>query len=569
MTTPSGSSPSPAVGRLLVSVKQLIDAGRFAEAIAPMSEVAEMQPGNALVQTDLGRLYLEAGQPGGALDPLRRALELEPRNGIAQYRLGVALQALNDTDGAIDAFERAVALLPSHSDAHYRLGLMYESLARMGEALASYRTAALTSEDKVARKFIQARVYCLDGREGEAEGLLRRVVELRPDMAMAQTLLGEILAASGRFDEAAACYETAIAASPSSGIGYYNLVRCRKITASDDRLLQRMDAALQLEGMNDYNLSNLQLARGKAFDDLGQYDKAMEAWDAAYAARSRMVPFSADIFDKLIDSLIGMYSVEKLAEFAPLGSEDRTPVLIVGMPRSGTTLCEQIISSHPRAVGVGELGFWDQRSQIAFELGEPASERDFIADCASAFLEMLRTLPRVSASFERVADKNPFNYLSIGLIHLAFPHAPIIHCRRSPVDTALSIHQIHFATWTAMPTGGEDLVRYYRAYERLMAHWRSVLPPGRMLEVDYETLTASPEQEIRRIVGYVGLDWDDACLRPQDNTRIVRTPSRWQVRQPINTSSVGRWRRYEPWLGPLASLIGNGASRPNAASASD
>jgi tetratricopeptide (TPR) repeat protein len=555
MTTPSGFSASSRTERLLATAKQLIDAQRFAEAIAPMSEAATLQPDNARLLTDLGRLYLETGQPAGAVAPLRRALTLDPRSGIAHYRLGMALQSLNDSDGAIAAFEQAVALLPPLADAHYRLGLLYESEARPQEALISYRAAARTSEDKVARKFIQARVYCIEGREEEAEVLLRRVIEIRPEMSPAQTLLGEILAASGRFDEAALCYEAALAASPGLGSGYYNLVRCRKITAGDDDLLRRMDAALQLDGLNDYNRSNLQLARGKAFDDLGQYDKAMEALDAASAARARIVPFRSDIFDGLVDSLIGLYTAEKLAEFALNGSADRTPVLILGMPRSGTTLCEQILSSHPRVTGVGELSFWDQRSQAAFELRDAVFDAGFISGCASAYLETLRSLPRVSAASERVVDKNPFNFLSIGLIHLAFPQAAIIHCRRSPIDTALSIHQTHFATWTAMPTGGEDLVRYYRAYERLMAHWRAALPPGRMLEVDYERVTASPEQEIRRIIDYVGLEWDDACLRPEDNTRIVRTPSRWQVRQPINTKSVDRWRRYKPWLGPLAALV--------------
>jgi len=520
-----------------------------------MSEAAALMPDDARLQTDLGRLYLETGQPAGALAPLRRAVTLDPRSGIAHYRLGMTLQALNDSKGAIAAFEQAVALLPPLADAHYRLGLLYESEARPQEALESYRAAARTSEDKVARKFIQARVNCMEGREEEAEALLRRVVEIRPEMSPAQTLLGEILAASGRFDEAAACYEAALAASPGAGSSYYNLVRCRKITAGDDDLLRRMDAALRLDGLNDYNRSNLQLARGKAFDDLGQYDKAMEAWDAASEARARIVPFRSDIFDALVDTLAGIYTAEKLAEFASRGSEDRTPVLILGMPRSGTTLCEQILSSHPRVAGAGELSFWDQRSQAAFELRDAVFDGSFIAGCASAYMKILRTLPRVSATAERVVDKNPFNFLSIGLIHLAFPRAAIIHCRRNPIDVALSIHQTHFATWTAMPTGGEDLVRYYRAYERLMAHWRAVLPPGRMLEVDYESVTASPDPEIRRIIDYVGLEWDDACLRPEDNTRIVRTPSRWQVRQPINTKSVNRWRRYSPWLGPLAALV--------------
>jgi hypothetical protein len=318
-------------------------------------------------------------------------------------------------------------------------------------------------------------------------------------------------------------------------------------------LLRRIEAVLQRDGLNDYQRSNLQLARGKVFDDLAHYEKAMEAWDAASQARARIVPFNADVFDGLIELLIGMYTPETFARLASSGNHDRTPAFILGMPRSGTTLCEQVLASHPKVTGAGELSFWDGASQAAFERRETGIDGSFIDECATQYLKVLR---RISATSERVSDKNPLNFLAVGLIHAVFPQAAIIHCRRNVLDTALSIHQTHFATWTAMPTGGEDLVRYFRSYERLMAYWRAVLPPGRMLEVDYERLTSSPEDEIRRIVEYVGLEWDDACLRPQDNPRVVRTPSRWQVRQPINTKSVERWRRYEPWLGPLAALAG-------------
>ena len=154
----------------------------------------------------------------------------------------------------------------------------------------------------------------------------------------------------------------------------------------------------------------------------------------------------------------------------------------------------------------------------------------------------------------RIVDKTPLNFLWIGLIHIIFPRAAIIHCRRRPIDTAISIHQTGFSPRQRFPTGGEDLVGYYRQYQRLMAHWRAVLPPGRMLEIDYEVLTASPETEIRRIVAHAGLEWNDACLRPQDSARTVRTPSRWQVRQPINAAPADRWLRYEPCRGRLKVL---------------
>jgi hypothetical protein len=154
-----------------------------------------------------------------------------------------------------------------------------------------------------------------------------------------------------------------------------------------------------------------------------------------------------------------------------------------------------------------------------------------------------------------VTDKMPFNFLWAGLIHLVFPRAVIIHCRRAAVDTALSIHQTHFHPGLAFPTGGSELVAYFRDYQRLIAHWRRVLPEDRFIEVDYQELTSAPEPVIRRIVAACGLAWYDGCLRPESNPRAVRTPSKWQTRQPIYRTSVARWRRYEPWLGPLRALV--------------
>jgi hypothetical protein len=200
--------------------------------------------------------------------------------------------------------------------------------------------------------------------------------------------------------------------------------------------------------------------------------------------------------------------------------------------------------------GAGELQFWNRRGGLmeaaAMNVGD-----EFFVQAAGDFLRHLRER---AADAARITDKNPFNFQRAGLIHLVFPRATRIHCRRSPIDTALSIHQTFFSSRLEMPTGGGELVRCYRAYERLMDHWWRVLPPDRFFEVDYEDLTATLEETSRRMIAHVGLEWDDRCLQPEMNTRRVKTASRWQVRQPIYRSSVDRWRKYEPYLGALADL---------------
>jgi hypothetical protein len=246
---------------------------------------------------------------------------------------------------------------------------------------------------------------------------------------------------------------------------------------------------------------------------------------------------------------------EWIARAPELGSGDATPVLIIGMPRSGTTLLEQIVSMHPDVGAGGELNFWNERGAEWHSSGAAGEEKPFLAKAAADYVGVLRAIePRAP----RVTDKMPFNFLWAGLIHVAFPRAIIIHCRRAAVDTALSIHQTFFHPGLAFPTGGSELVAYFRSYRRLTDHWRRVLPPDRYIDVDYEELTRAPEPVIRRIIAACGLPWHDACLRPESNPRAVNTPSKWQTRQPIYRTSVARWRRYEPWLGDLHALIEDG-----------
>jgi hypothetical protein len=328
-----------------------------------------------------------------------------------------------------------------------------------------------------------------------------------------------------------------------------------------------MQAALATPALEAGQRLRLHLAIGKAAEDLGDYALAMQHFDAADAVRQGSASFDSAAFSIEIDRLIARCTPEWIARAPELGSHDATPVLIIGMPRSGTTLVEQIVSMHPE-VGAGEeLQFWNQhgaewqrsgaaRNETPFVFTENMPTEnlvsEFLAKAATDYLGVLRAIAPTAA---RVTDKMPFNFLWAGLIHVAFPRATIIHCRRAAVDTALSIHQTHFRPGVAFPTGGAELVAYFRSYQRLIDHWRSVLPADRFIEVDYEDLTRAPEPVIRRIIAACGLAWHDACLRPEDNPRAVKTPSKWQTRQPIYRTSVARWRRYEPWLGPLRALV--------------
>jgi tetratricopeptide (TPR) repeat protein len=533
-------------------------AGRPADAIAPLRDAALLQPSNPIIQHDLGLAFLEVGRVPDAIAALQRAVASNPRYADAYFRLGIALEKLGNTGGAIAAYDRATELQPSLTEAWFRAGALVYTLGHRDEAIACFRRAAATGGKTSFGRLGKARALLTEDRNQEAEQVLRHTLALDPGNAMAHDLLGILLSEFGRFDEARECFQRAIAIAPLLAGSYYDLVRCRRVTSDDDGLPQRMQAALVTPGLEAAQRLRLHLAIGKAADDLGDYALAMQHFDAADDVRRSATPFDSTAFSIEIDRLIARCTPEWIARASELGSGDATPVMIIGMPRSGTTLVEQIISMHPDVGAGGELNFWNERGAAWHRSRAAGNEKAFLAKAAADYLRVLRAIaPRAA----RVTDKMPFNFLWAGLIHAAFPRAIIIHCRRAAVDTALSIHQTHFHPGLAFPTGGAELVAYFRSYQRLIDHWRSVLPVDRFIEVDYEELTRAPELVIRQIIAACCLAWHDACLRPESNPRAVKTPSKWQTRQPIYRSSVARWRRYEPWLGPLRALIDDGSAR--------
>jgi Flp pilus assembly protein TadD len=550
--SPNSVTPQQ-VAPLLALASKLLKAGQPADAIVPLRDAARLQPFDPIVQHDLGLACLEVDRVSDAVTALQLAIASNPRYTDAYFRLGIALEKLGDIGGAIVAYDRATKLLPSLTEAWFRAGALVYTLGHRDEAIGCFRRAAATGGKSSFGRLGMARALLTEDRNQEAEQVLRRTTAVDPKNAMAHDLLGNLLTEYGRFDEARECFERAVTIAPLLAGSYYELVRCRPVTSDDDGLLQRMEAALATTGLEAAQRLRLHLAIGKAADDLGDYALAMQHFDAADAVRRVSVPFDPAAFSVEIDRLIARFTPELIARAQELGSSDATPVLIVGMPRSGTTLVEQIVSIHPEAGAGSELHFWNQRGAMWHSSGTMEIEKPFMAQAAADYLGVLRAISPKA----RVTDKMPFNFLWAGLIYMAFPRATIIHCRRNAIDTALSIHQTHFHPSLAFPTGGAELVQYFRGYQRVVDHWRSVLPADRFIEIDYEELTRQPEPLIRRIIGACGLPWHDACLHPESNRRAVNTPSKWQARQPIFRSSVGRWRRYEPWLGPLRPLADN------------
>ena len=559
MSPSSGIPSGDPVTALLERAIGALRAGRPQDAIPALREAARLRPQAAAIHHDLGLACLETGEVAESVAALRRAVACDPRSAEAHFHLGQGLERLGDVGAALAAYHQATELKPALTEGWYRAGALVHTLGHRDEAVACFERAAQSGPKTRYGRLGAARAHLTAGRQREGERALRACIAADPDNPLAHDLLGNLLAEAGQFEEASAAFARAIALAPVLAGSYYDLVRCRRIQPGDATLIAQIEAALATPGLDLEPRLRVHLALGKAADDLGDYERAMRHFDAADALRPGTLTFPAEQFDREVTALIARMTPELVASAGRLGHPDPTPVLIIGMPRSGTTLVEQIISCHPEVRAGGELNYWPGCGARWHQVGAAGNERPFLAEAAAGYLKVLRSIgPRVS----RVTDKNPFNFLWAGLVHLALPRATIIHCRRSAIDTALSIHQTLFHPGLAFPTGGEKLVAYFHSYQRLVAHWRSVLPAARFIEVDYEALTGDPEPVIRGLIAGCGLSWHDACLHPDRNPGAVRTASRWQARQPIYRGSVGRWRRYAPYLGALRPLVGGEPEDP-------
>jgi tetratricopeptide (TPR) repeat protein len=564
--------------------------GRIEEAVRLLERAHLSAPSSFEVNLHLAKGYRLAGQSGNALRSGRRAVELNPAEPRARNELGRSYMEANRPADAEPEFREAVRLHPSAIEIRLNLYGCLQRLGNAAEAIEMLQRILQESQWSIARLLqlaaelsgdgdhdgaaecarqalrltpacVEARVMgglalVMANRGAEAEPMLRDAMAMNSPDAQVTATLGTAMLALGYSDEADDCFRRSIAIDAVQGLAYFGLFSTRRIKTDDARLVSAAAVQLGSTKINDKQRIYLHYGLGKAKEDLGDFESAMAHFDQANEIEDRATrrgrKLSRSAYSGAIDATIELFSRELIEASGALGAPSEMPILIVGMPRSGTSLAEQILSSHPRIGGVGEQSYWRFNWRDGVDGDFTAIRENRLASLAQRYVSRLE---RLSPGRLRVVDKLPTNYLWLGLIHLAIPQAQIIHTRRRPIDTCLSIYG------TLMPGGGEfihsreDLVFLYGQYERIMDHWRHVLPAERFLEIDYEEMVSRSEAVSRRMVDFVGLEWDEACLQPESNTRVVTTASLWQVRQPIYTTSIEKWKNYEPWLGALRELL--------------
>ncbi len=398
------------------------------------------------------------------------------------------------------------------------------------------------------------------GRAEEALAAAREALALDPESANACSVIGMALLDQGRIEEAQEMLRRALELNPADVNTWFQQAGARRFGEDDLEQIRQLEALIEAGGHPDEQRSYLHFAVAKMYNDCRRYDDAFRHYQAGNELAQRTHPHGHDEAEAYCARSEQVFDGAYFERVSGLGVDTPRPLFIVGMPRSGTTLVEQILASHPRVAGGGELDAIPRVvRRLAAELAPPpypACLEGIGADrIQRAAAEYLGVLDEVSSEAERVTDKLPGNYLHLGLIATLLPGARVVHCRRDPRDTCLSNYFQRFAEGHHYSYDLAALGRQYRLYERLMAHWRAVLPLP-ILEVEYEALVGDLEAGVRRLLKFAGLPFDERCLRFWETERTVSTASHWQVRQRVYRGSVGRWRRYARHLGPLLEALG-------------
>jgi len=531
--------------------------GQLDEAISCQKRALEIDPESSSAHSNLAAALQQKGQIEEAVESYRAGLRLAPEFLEDYINLGIALHDLGRSDEAAASFREAIKREPDFVEAHYNLGNVLLDMGEPDDAIASYQRAVKIHPEHANAHNNMGNAYKMVTRFDEAVASYRRSLEVHPGHANAHDNMGNIHMELGQLDEAVASYRKALEIHPSSGEMHRHLANARKHVERDDEVARAVELYEHAECPPSEKM-HLAFALGKAFEDLKEYDQAFEYLSEGNRLKRITFGYSSEDVAGYFAQLKEIFSRSFVEERQQGGNGRGTPVFILGMPRSGTTLAEQMLASHPDIFGAGELDDFSQlmEAEIATAgtaLPEGLAELDAAAleRIADRYLDRLKGL---GGDVPHVTDKTPHNFLNVGLIRVILPSARIIHMRRNAMDTCFSLYANYFVASHLYAWDLTELGQYYRQYEGLMNHWREVLPDA-MIEVDYETLVEQPEEQIRRLLDWCGLSYDPACLDFHKSDRIVRTASAAQVRQPLYTSSMQRWRNFEKHLAPLKQAL--------------
>ena len=517
-----------------------------------------IDPDFADAHNNLGGMLAELGELDAAKINFKQAIAIDPANSDAYNGLGNVLSEQEEYKQAVAAYSSAIKINPGHRDAHNGMGNIFNKLGESEKAIEQYRKAiGIDPKHTEAYNGLGSALSSM-GQKDNAIAAFRQSIEINPESKDAHYGMGNALADMGENEDAIAAYRRAIEVFPGYAAAYRAIARNKKFTEFDDdvRAMELLDAD---ESITEKQEIHLAFGLGKAYEDLGKYAESMEHVLKGNRLNRASFDYSLSREQDKFSNIKAVFSAEFFSARKGCGNLDSTPIFILGMPRSGTSLAEQILASHPGVFGAGELSIISNMVRNT-EPGSSSSEYpDWVADINSTAFKgfgqkYIAKLREHSADSKFITDKMPHNFLHIGFIYTILPNAKIICCTRDPMDNCLSIFKNHFTTGHYYSYDLQELGQYYNLYLDLMAHWKNTLP-GFIYDLNYEALISDQENQIRKLLEYCNLPWDNACLQFHKTRRKVATASKAQVRQPIYKDSVDLWKRYETQLEPLRAAI--------------
>jgi len=534
------------------------------KAIEQFTSALNINPSDVFARNDLANVLGSIGQHQNAVEHYKRALSQYPNFDDCRINLADTLLKLEYYDEAIDHYQQAIKRHPKNAIIHNRLGSVFEKQGKIDKATLYYQ-AALEHNPNLLEARLNMGQIVLASDPNAAEIWFSSALTVDPNYAEGHYWLGIHAQTIGNFQQATTCFQQAIRLNPEFYNAWYRLSMNRSFEPSRQQLevLEQQFNATIKDSPDDNILITLGFTLGRFQEQRGDYVSAFEYFNYANRLKSRLHRFDKTQHDAQIDDIINTFNVEFYKQRNSWGSQSKLPVFIVGMPRSGTTLVEQILSAHPSIHGAGELQFMlDLVKSLKKSVPVPSKshagrfkhlEHQQISDLARQYVSDLQALAPEAI---RILDKLPGNYLRLGIIFLLFPEARIIHCKRDPMDTCWSCYAQNFERGLNFTNDLENIGHAYRGYLNLMAHWQELFA-DQILEIQYEDLLEDPDTHSRRLLQHCGLDWHPDVLNFSNQQRPVSTASLWQVRQPLYKTSIGRWKTYQQYLVPLQKILSN------------
>jgi tetratricopeptide (TPR) repeat protein len=538
-----------------------LDSGRFNKAFNEYQKALKLIPNHPKLLNNIGNALLLQGEYEKALPWFNKAINQDTDYANAHSNSGDALWGLGKSVEAVAAYERALQLNPELADTHYNLGGLLTELGLLEDAAKCFNEALrINPADKNALQGL-GRVRNEQGDLDQAVSAYQKAIALDPLNEEFYEELGKTLSDHGEIEKSVSAYRKAVEINPENAAAYRALAKNNKFTDYNDDMKAMESLFSQKELLREDSI-NLAFALGKAYEDLGNFDKSMEFVIKAARLKRSSYDYSISESKEQFDKIKALFSTDFFSKHSAAGSPDQTPIFILGMPRSGTSLVEQILASHADVFGAGEIN----DLAIVFEsMTKPLDKEPFrkfpdglsrldnraLTDLGNQYVSRIR---RYADDARFITDKMPHNFLHIGLIRVTLPNARIIHCTRDPMDNCLSIFKTYLVNGHRYSYDLSELGQYYRMYLELMDFWKDRLP-GFIYDQNYEELVGSPKQQVQNLLRHCGLPWDDACLDFHQTRRRIGTASSAQVNRPIYNNSVNLWARYEKYLDPLKTAI--------------